>query len=142
MFKNVSNLSSKWPLTIKRLAKKDIPSQEKLITNFEKLVGTIHASPLHGDLWSGNYLISNKGEPYLIDPSFYYGHNEVDLAMSMLFGGFSDGFYRAYHEIIPPHDNQAAIMDIYQLYYLLVHLNLFGNSYYNAVTRILKRYFV
>lgn len=132
----------KLAIDYKRLAKKEIPSQEKLISIFEKLVGNIKASPLHGDLWSGNFLISTNDRPYLIDPSFYYGHNEVDLAMSKLFGGFSNRFYKAYHEIVPKHENQAVLIDIYQLYYLLVHLNLFGKAYHSSVFRILKRYFL
>lgn len=119
----------------------DIPSlesMEQLITNY---CGDIKPSLLHGDLWSGNYLIHENGTPYLIDPSVYYGHNQVDLAMSKLFGGFSNSFYEAYHNSIPPHKNENALTEIYQLYYLLVHLNIFGNSYRNSVQQLLKRYF-
>ncbi|MEM8928411.1 MAG: fructosamine kinase family protein [Bacteroidota bacterium] len=118
------------------------PSPEKLIEPCEELFGEVVPSLLHGDLWGGNYLIDKIGEPYLIDPAVYYGHHEVDLAMSKLFGGFSNAFYGAYHEIIPPHENQVALTDIYQLYYLLVHLNLFGTSYLGSVARILRKYFL
>ncbi|MGD1946635.1 MAG: fructosamine kinase family protein [Croceivirga sp.] len=118
-----------------------IPSQEKMMTTCKELIGEVVPSLLHGDLWSGNYVIAADGTPFLIDPSVYYGHNEVDLAMTRLFGGFSSDFYAAYHEIIPPHENQAPLMDIYQLYYVLVHLNLFGSSYIGTVLRILKKYF-
>ncbi|HKK11704.1 MAG TPA: fructosamine kinase family protein, partial [Flavobacteriaceae bacterium] len=79
--------------------------------------------------------------PYLIDPALYYGHNEVDIAMSRLFGGFGSEFYNAYHAIHPTDSKTASRIEIYQLYYLLVHLNLFGRSYYGSVHRILKKYF-
>ena len=119
-----------------------IPNTEILHKICTELFGMVVPSLLHGDLWSGNYLIHETGEPYLIDSAVYYGHNVVDLAMTKLFGGFSQTFYGAYHEVIPPHENQAALVDVYQLYYLLVHLNLFGTSYLNSVVQILKKYFV
>jgi len=101
----------------------------------------VKPSLLHGDLWSGNYIISKDGIPYLIDPATYYGDSEVDIAMSLLFGGFSNSFYEAYHAVIPKETYTAARIELYQLYYLLVHLNLFGNSYYNSVKRIIGKYF-
>jgi fructosamine-3-kinase len=124
-----------------QLSKEQLPSTDRMTTVCEAMIGKVAPSLLHGDLWSGNYLISTKGEPYLIDPAVYYGHNEVDLAMTRLFGGFSNAFYEAYHEIIPPHPNQAALVDIYQLYYVLVQLNLFGSSYRASVNQLLKKYF-
>ena len=96
---------------------------------------------LHGDLWGGNYLIATDGAPYLIDPAVYYGHSMVDIAMSRLFGGFGSEFYDAYHQIIPQPVHHDIQIDLYQLYYLLVHLNLFGSGYYSSVSSILKRYF-
>ena len=96
---------------------------------------------LHGDLWSGNYLISESGTPYLIDPAVYYGDGLVDIAMSKLFGGFGHDFYSAYHEVISKPEAYEERIDLYQLYYLLVHLNLFGASYRSGVLRILSRYF-
>jgi fructosamine-3-kinase len=101
----------------------------------------VQPSLLHGDLWSGNYLISKDGIPYLIDPAAYYGHSEVDIAMSLLFGGFDNSFYEAYHAVIPKETDTIARIELYQLYYLLVHLNLFGSSYYNSVKRITNKYF-
>ena len=91
---------------------------------------------LHGDLWSGNYLVSRQGTPFLIDPSVHYGHAEVDLAMSLLFGGFSSRFYDAYFEVSPKVAGFEKRVALYQLYYLLVHLNLFGRSYYPRVIEI------
>ncbi len=101
----------------------------------------IRPSLLHGDLWSGNYFISLGGMPILIDPAVYFGHSEVDIAMSKLFGGFGATFYQAYHEIIPEDEFTKNRIELYQLYYLLVHLNLFGRSYYGSVKSILNKYF-
>lgn len=117
-------------------------SEQNAITVFEELLGKdVKPSLLHGDLWAGNYLIATDGTPYLIDPAVYWGHNMVDIAMSRLFRGFSSEFYTAYHSIIPKTINYNAQIDLYQLYFLLVHLNLFGKSYYGSVSAILKRYF-
>lgn len=125
-----------------RLSKNELASSNKMISVVKNLIGDVAPSLLHGDLWSGNYLISVDGDPFLIDPSVYYGHNEVDLAMTRLFGGFTTHFYQAYHEILPAHPNQKELVDIYQLYYLLVHLNLFGSFYRNSVVQLLKKYFL
>ncbi|NJX16249.1 fructosamine kinase family protein [Tamlana crocina] len=123
------------------LASSEIPSVEKMGNSLSQLFKNIKPSLLHGDLWSGNYLISEDDTPYLIDPAVYFGHNEVDIAMSKLFGGFGESFYQVYAEIIPFSNETSARMEIYQLYYLLVHLNLFGNSYRNSVKTILKKFF-
>jgi protein-ribulosamine 3-kinase len=97
-------------------------------------------SLLHGDLWSGNYLIDKNGRSWLIDPAVYYGHREADLAMTSLFGGFSKTFYSAYESAFPLVPGYAEREPLYQLYHLLNHLNLFGNGYYSQVISILKRY--
>lgn len=97
-------------------------------------------SLLHGDLWNGNVMPDRFGKPMLIDPAVYVGHHEADIAMTELFGGFSHIFYNAYHEIVPKESGYAERRDIYNLYHLLNHLNLFGGSYLAAVRRILKRY--
>jgi len=123
------------------LSNKECPSENIIINNVETLFTNLKPSLLHGDLWSGNYLISKDREPYLIDPAIFFGHHEVDIAMSKLFGGFGFSFYNAYHSIFPKNLNSNSRIELYQLYYLLVHLNLFGSSYYNSVTSILKKYF-
>tara|TARA_B110000914_G_scaffold103358_1_gene90606 strand:- start:121 stop:993 length:873 start_codon:yes stop_codon:yes gene_type:complete len=97
-------------------------------------------SLLHGDLWCGNYLVDVSGKPWLIDPAVYYGHREADLAMTSLFGGFSDIFYSAYKSAFPLTPDYAVREPLYQLYHLLNHLNLFGTGYYRQVLSILKRY--
>lgn len=84
---------------------------------------------IHGDLWSGNYLVGAQGEPVLVDPAVYYAHREAELGMTRLFGGFGAGFYAAYEEAwpLPPGARERQL--IYSLYHLLNHLNLFGESY-------------
>ncbi len=96
-------------------------------------------SLLHGDLWSGNVHVMHDGEPALIDPASYHGHREVDLAMAALFGGFGEGFFDAYNETWPLQDgNEPARRSAYQLYYLLVHVNLFGPGYVAGVRSALR----
>ena len=106
----------------------------------EYLVEPNFSSLLHGDLWGGNVMPDNQGSPMLIDPAVYVGHHEADLAMTELFGGFAPTFYAAYHEIIPREPGYADRRELYNLYHLLNHLNIFGGSYLASVRRILKRY--
>ncbi len=86
------------------------------------------ASLLHGDLWGGNHAVTD-GQPVLFDPAVYAGDRETDLAMTRLFGGFSPGFYRAYEQEWPLPAGHEQRVGIYQLYHVLNHLNLFGQSY-------------
>ncbi len=123
------------------LSKKEVPTKERGIDVFSRFLNDVSPSLLHGDLWGGNYLISTEGVPYLIDPAVYRGHFMIDIAMSKLFGSFGDEFYNAYHEIIPKPEYYNEQIDLYQLYFLLVHLNLFGRGYYSSVSEILNRYF-
>ncbi|WP_419213180.1 fructosamine kinase family protein [Maribacter sp. X9] len=119
----------------------EIPSKTKILDRCTHYVGDAQPALLHGDLWSGNFLISSAGVPFLIDPAVYYGHAEVDMAMTKLFGGFSRPFYNAYREHLSVPKNEDQLTDLYQLYYLLVHLNLFGTSYYAQVISLLNRLF-
>ncbi|WP_303316042.1 fructosamine kinase family protein [Flavivirga abyssicola] len=123
------------------LSKNECPSIQNIKSTLESLFTNIKPALLHGDLWSGNYLISKDGTPYLIDPAIYYGHHEVDIAMTKLFGGFDTSFYETYSSLFKNDENTSTRIEIYQLYYLLVHLNLFGRSYYGSVSSILKKYF-
>ena len=93
---------------------------------------------LHGDLWSGNVLESASGQPVLIDPAIYFGHREVDLSFSKLFGGFESRFYEAYHEVFPLEPAFDERVKVYNLYPLLVHLNLFGQSYLSPIEKTVK----
>lgn len=95
---------------------------------------------LHGDLWSGNVLVTEEGSPSLIDPAVYFGHREMDLAFSRLFGGFSGRFYSAYQEIFPLAPDFESRKDLYNLYPLLVHLILFGRSYFASIENVIKKY--
>jgi len=97
-------------------------------------------SLVHGDLWNGNYLISNQCEPTLIDPAVAYAPREMDLAMMQLFGGFSSEVYTLYNEQFPLIEQWEERINLWQLYYLLVHLNLFGSGYFNQVNSIVKQY--
>lgn len=105
----------------------------------DRLDGAVADGPslLHGDLWSGNVHMTRAG-PALIDPASYYGHREVDLAMATLFGGFPAPFHEGYAAEWPLLPGAEARRPIYQLYYLLVHLNLFGASYLAGTERALR----
>ena len=95
-------------------------------------------SRLHGDLWGGNLHADDGGRPCLIDPAVYGGHREVDLAMMRLFGGFSERVFAAYEEAWPLAPGAEARVPVYQLYPLLVHVNLFGGAYVGSVKRALS----
>ena len=99
-----------------------------------------HPSLLHGDLWGGNYMIGPDGKAWLIDPATYVGHREADLAMTELFGGFSPAFYSAYRSIAHVDAGYSERRDLYNLYHLLNHVNLFGYSYVGSVLRTLDRF--
>ena len=94
---------------------------------------------LHGDLWGGNYLVDADGAPVLIDPAAYFGRREADLAMTQLFGGFQPRFYSAYEETWPLAPGSRERLEVYKLYHLLNHLNLFGASYRDQCVTTLKR---
>ena len=98
------------------------------------------SSLLHGDLWSGNAVCGPDGKAWILDPATYVGHFEAELAMTELFGGYPASFYGAYHEVNPIDRGYRDRRDLYNLYHMLNHLNLFGGSYLSAVTAILTRY--
>jgi protein-ribulosamine 3-kinase len=116
------------------------------ISELENKIGDIirsskeEPSLLHGDLWSGNYMEDENGSACLIDPAVYYGHREADLAMTKLFGGFSSEFYSAYNEAYPLPDGYSYRENLYKLYHVLNHLNLFGGGYYDQAISLIKSY--
>ena len=114
----------------------------RLMERLEELIGEPNepACLLHGDLWGGNYMTDTRGEPVLIDPAAYCGRREADLAMTRLFGGFDARFYRAYEEVWPLGDGAEERLEIYKLYHLLNHLNLFGGGYHGSCMAILRRF--
>lgn len=87
-----------------------------------------HPSLLHGDLWNGNVLYGADG-PWLIDPAVYCGDREADIAMTQMFGGFGEAFYRAYDAHYPRTAVYGTKRDVYNLYHYLNHYNLFGGGY-------------
>jgi len=95
---------------------------------------------LHGDLWGGKYFSDGKGRATIDDPAVYFGHREAELAFTHLFGGFSRAFYRAYENDYPLEPHFSGRKNIYNLYPLLVHTNLFGGSYARQVRDIVKRF--
>ena len=113
----------------------------RLLDNLDDLlIEPEQPSLLHGDLWGGNFMVGDNGKAILIDPAVYVGHPEADLAMTELFGGFHAAFYDAYKTRKPLQPGYADRRDLYHLYQLLNHLNLFGGSYYGSVMRILNHY--
>lgn len=115
---------------------------ETLIQRLPELLAGVERRPalLHGDLWGGNVIPGPGGVPALIDPAVYYGDREAELAFTQLFGGFSNRFYQAYQSAWPLDPGFSARRDLYNLYHLLNHLNLFGEGYGAQVDEILRYY--
>lgn len=122
-----------------RIGSSFIQKFSKLFSQIEKIFPVEAPSLIHGDLWSGNYMVGNKGEPVMIDPAVYYGHREMDLGMTKLFGGFTPEFYTVYNEEFPLEKDWQKRTDTCNLYPLMVHVNLFGGSYSSQVEGILRR---
>ncbi len=118
------------------LSRREVPEAGRLIQTVRALAPNPESSLLHGDLWAGNFLVTVGGEACLIDPAVYAGDPEADLAMTRLFGGFAEPFYRAYHEVRPEKPGMEQRLFLYKLYYLLAHLNLFGAAYAGSVRRL------
>ena len=97
-------------------------------------------SLIHGDLWSGNSVCGPDGKAWILDPAAYVGHFEAELAMTELFGSNPNAFYEAYSEITPIGSGYRDRRDLYNLYHMLNHLNLFGASYLGSVQRIINKY--
>ncbi len=114
---------------------------ERLMSRLDEWIDEPACAPslLHGDLWGGNFIIGPHGEPVLIDPAVYYGDREAEIAFTELFGGFGPRFYAAYDEAWPLAPAYAERRDLYNLYHLLNHLNLFGEGYGGSVDAILRR---
>jgi fructosamine-3-kinase len=94
---------------------------------------------LHGDLWSGNLAFDGEGAPVIFDPATYYGDREADLAMTELFGGFGQDFYEAYREAWPLDSGYPVRRNLYNLYHVLNHLNLFGGGYAGQAQRMMEQ---
>lgn len=114
---------------------------------FDQLFDTMHdlipiESPalVHGDLWSGNIHQDGAGAPVLLDPAIYFGHREMDLSFTLLFGGFDEVFYQSYHDAYPLTPGFRLRQRLHNLYPLLVHLNLFGRTYWPRIRETLNRF--
>lgn len=122
------------------LYKKEIDAFDKLFAHLPDIIPEAMPSLVHGDLWSGNFIVGSSGKPYLIDPSIQYNFRETDIAFTHLFGGFDQRFYESYHANFPLAPGFSERVKIYNLYPLLVHLNIFGSSYLSSIQSVLKFY--
>lgn len=113
---------------------------ENLLATLDTFFESYQPMPslLHGDLWSGNYAFSSSGEPVIFDPATYYGDRECDIAMTELFGGFSADFYNSYNEFYPLDEGYARRKDLYNLYHVLNHVNLFGGGYHSQAISLMR----
>lgn len=103
----------------------------RLLARLPEFFGGYRPPPslLHGDLWGGNWGVTTAGEPVVFDPAVYFGDREADLAMTRLFGGFPPAFHAAYEREWPLDPGHRQRRDLYNLYHVLNHLNLFGEAY-------------
>ncbi|MDW8438576.1 MAG: fructosamine kinase family protein [Chloroherpetonaceae bacterium] len=122
------------------LSPSDARRFERLFPKLDGLIPNEKPALLHGDLWSGNYLVDERGMPVVIDPAVYFGHREAELAFMRLFGGFDERLFEAYHSAFPLERGWRERVALFNLYPLLVHLNLFGRSYWSAIDAALKKF--
>ena len=118
----------------------DLPVDDVFFKNVADAIPDEQPSLIHGDLWAGNYMTDEKGDPVLIDPATCYAHREMDLAMMKMFGGYSSRIFEIYDENYRLESQWQSRIKLYQLYYLLVHLNLFGTGYLGSVENIIRQY--
>lgn len=112
---------------------------DRLKGRLERWLPAARPALLHGDLWGGNAMASASGEAVIYDPAVYFGCREADLAMTQLFGGFDQGFYSAYDEAFPIEPGYEERRDVYNLYHVLNHANLFGGGYVSQAADIVRR---
>lgn len=123
-----------------KLSRETYQALEKLYQKLPDIIPDEPACLLHGDLWKGNVMPTDEEQALLIDPAIYYGYREMEMAFTQLFGGFSSTFYDAYQADYPLQPGFAERAEIYNLYPLLVHTNLFGEAYLAGVKRTLARF--
>ncbi len=151
----VNSLNSDWidffisqrlvPQIARAVDQKVLPNKERrelelLLSKLHNYLVTEAPAFIHGDLWSGNIMSGPGGLPCLLDPAVYYGHREVEMAFTTLFGGFDAKFYQSYSEVFPLQRGYHDRFEIYNLYPLLVHLNLFGGGYLSSIVQVISRY--
>lgn len=130
-----------------RVARDTGKADKAMVHGFDLLFSRVHnlfpiepPAAVHGDLWSGNFMTGADGQAVIFDPAVYYGHREMDIAMTRLFGGFDSQFYRGYDAKYPLEKGWEERVEIANLYPLMVHVNLFGGGYAAQVKSILKRF--
>ncbi|GAA4314759.1 fructosamine kinase family protein [Pontixanthobacter gangjinensis] len=118
----------------------DLNVSDSFFRNCEEIIPREAPALVHGDLWNGNYLVNAEGLPCLIDPAVALAPREMDIGMMHLFGGFQEPLFEAYNAEFPLQAGWEQRIPLWQLYYLLVHLNIFGASYKSQVTSIIRKY--
>jgi fructosamine-3-kinase len=113
---------------------------DKLYQIVEQIVPNERPALIHGDLWSGNYLATSASKACILDPAIAYAPREMDMAMMKLFGGFSEHIFQSYNELFPLEGNWQERLKVWQLYYILVHVNLFGGHYYTSAQQLIDAY--
>jgi fructosamine-3-kinase len=124
----------------KLLSKDDITAANQLCQKLDQLFPPENPAFLHGDLWSGNFMFNQQGLAVLYDPAVYYGHREMDIGMTLLFGGFNDRFYASYNNTYPLEKGWQQRIALSQLYPILVHAVLFNGHYTEKVKKIINSY--
>ncbi|HTG57658.1 MAG TPA: fructosamine kinase family protein, partial [Niabella sp.] len=117
---------------------KDIARAERFCVSIKNIFPEEQPSLLHGDLWSGNYISTANQGFAIFDPAVYYGHREMEMAMTRLFGGFPADFYRGYSDVYALEKGWPERLPYAQLYPLLVHAVLFGGSYIGKVRAVIS----
>lgn len=123
-----------------RISQKDVRQFEQFYKAVSSIFPNEKPALIHGDLWSGNFSCNLNQKAVLIDPAIYYAHREMEIAFTQLFGGFHPSFYEVYDEIYPLEKQFDERISIYNLYALLVHLNLSGGGYYDQVMDVVNRF--
>ncbi|KAJ2908233.1 hypothetical protein GGI21_003089 [Coemansia aciculifera] len=114
---------------------------EKLLANlptFFQGLDDIVPSMIHGDMWINNCGVDKQGQSVLFDPAVYWGHHESELGSMRMFGRFDDELYEEYHALIPKAPGFDERVEIYELYHLVNHLNMFGLAYLDRCTSLLQ----
>jgi fructosamine-3-kinase len=122
------------------LSATDLHDADTFSKNLRTILPAEPPSLLHGDLWAGNYLITSPGSASIFDPAIYFGHREMDIGMTKLFGGFDQQFYEGYNETYPLEKGWETRLPASQLYPLLVHAVLFGGHYISTAREIMKQF--